>query len=72
MTNAITSDPVCGMSIDITKARFSSEYNGQTFYFCSPGWKGAFDASPQQYVSQITSAPGSDAHRDHSRATACF
>ncbi len=27
----------------------SSEYNGKTYYFCSQGCKGKFDANPAQY-----------------------
>ena len=47
-----TTDPVCGMEVDLKTARQTSEYEGQTYYFCSPGCKQTFDANPQQYATQ--------------------
>src|ERR1041385_7538666 len=32
-------DPVCGMYVDPAKARGSSEYKGETYYFFSPRWR---------------------------------
>ncbi len=43
-------DPVCGMQVDPATAAGSSEYQGQTYYFCSKGCKAKFDANPSQYV----------------------
>jgi P-type Cu+ transporter len=43
-------DPVCGMQVDPVKAAGSSEYQGQTYYFCSKGCKAKFDANPGQYA----------------------
>jgi Cu+-exporting ATPase len=43
-------DPVCGMQVEPAKAAATSEYRGQTYYFCSPGCKAKFDANPSQYV----------------------
>ena len=43
-------DPVCGMEIDPKQAAGTSEYNGQTYYFCSVGCKKAFDKEPEKYV----------------------
>jgi YHS domain-containing protein len=45
-------DPVCGMEIEESKAVGKSEYDGQTFYFCSQGCKIMFDQYPQQYLSK--------------------
>ncbi len=45
-------DPVCGMDIDPKTATQKSEYQGQTYYFCSPGCKRAFDKEPQKYLGQ--------------------
>jgi Cu+-exporting ATPase len=42
-------DPVCGMTISPDGAAGQSDYNGQTFYFCSTGCKTKFDGSPEQY-----------------------
>ncbi|WP_367079317.1 YHS domain-containing protein, partial [Luteitalea sp.] len=30
-------DPVCGMTVEPAKAAATSEYQGQTYYFCSAG-----------------------------------
>ena len=43
-------DPVCHMDIDPSTAAGTSEYNGQTYYFCSPGCKKSFDANPEKYL----------------------
>ena len=43
-------DPVCGMEIDPNTAAGTSEYKGQTYYFCSPGCKKSFDKEPEKYV----------------------
>lgn len=44
-------DPVCGMEVDMSNPAGTSEYNGQTYYFCSPGCKRAFDKEPEKYLS---------------------
>jgi YHS domain-containing protein len=43
-------DPVCGMDVDEAIARHTAEYDGQTYYFCAPGCKKAFEAEPQTYL----------------------
>lgn len=43
-------DPVCGMEIDEKSAAGKTEYQGKTYYFCSPGCKKAFDKEPEKYV----------------------
>ena len=43
-------DPVCGMDITYETAQARSEYNGQTYYFCSLGCKEEFDQNPEKYV----------------------
>jgi len=45
----ITQDPVCGMSLDVTKA-IKTEYGGRNYYFCCPRCQGAFEAEPQKYA----------------------
>lgn len=44
-------DPVCGMEIDPASAAGSSEYRGQTHYFCNLNCKQSFDAEPEKYAS---------------------
>jgi YHS domain-containing protein len=45
-------DPVCGMEVDERTAVHTSEYQGQTYYFCAPGCKRSFDKNPEQYLTQ--------------------
>jgi YHS domain-containing protein len=45
-------DPVCKMQIDSEKAPAHSEYKGQTYYFCEPGCKVAFDKDPEKYIAK--------------------
>lgn len=45
-------DPVCGMEVTYETAQARSEYNGQTYYFCSLGCKEDFDREPERYVTQ--------------------
>lgn len=43
-------DPVCGMQVDETTAQFKTEYKGNTYYFCAPGCKNAFESEPETYL----------------------
>jgi YHS domain-containing protein len=43
-------DVVCGMQVDPETAKDKSEYNGRTYYFCSPECKDEFDMHPKQYI----------------------
>ena len=45
-------DPVCGMSVDPATARASSSYQDQTYYFCAPGCRRAFDKDPASYLGR--------------------
>lgn len=51
-------DPVCGMEVDEEKAAGKSEYNGETYYFCSPGCKAAFDKDPEKYIGKSDAGSG--------------
>ena len=42
-------DPVCGMQVDPWKAAGQSDYQGQTYYFCSNACKRKFDQGPAQF-----------------------
>ena len=42
-------DPVCGMDVDPKTAGGKSEYQGQTYYFCSDDCKTKFDKEPTKY-----------------------
>ena len=43
-------DPVCKMTIDSEKAAATSQYQGQTIYFCAKGCKTKFDQDPVKYL----------------------
>lgn len=47
----LVKDPVCNMDVDPATARGSSEYKGQTYYFCSPGCVKRFNADPEKYLA---------------------
>jgi YHS domain-containing protein len=55
-------DPVCGMDADPKTAAGKSEYQGQTYYFCSAGCKKAFDKEPQKYVKAQGHGPENAHH----------
>ncbi|MGO9562592.1 MAG: heavy metal translocating P-type ATPase [Candidatus Korobacteraceae bacterium] len=44
-------DPVCGMIIDPPQARGKARYQGDLYFFCSPGCMQKFMASPAKYVA---------------------
>jgi YHS domain-containing protein len=43
-------DPVCQMTVDTETARFKTEYDGTTYYFCAPGCLRAFEENPAAFV----------------------
>jgi xanthine dehydrogenase accessory factor len=43
-------DPVCDMEVEMATAKFTSDLDGQTFYFCCPACKGMFEKAPAEYV----------------------
>ena len=54
----MATDPVCHMQVDEKQAATTSEYQGSTYYFCSPGCKRAFDREPQKYAAGQTEGHG--------------
>jgi YHS domain-containing protein len=55
-------DLVCGMEVDPKTAAATTEYKGQTYYFCAPGCKAAFEKDPEKYVK---AAHGGGSHHHH-------
>ena len=47
----MTKDPVCGMMVDEKSAKFRTEYQGKTYYFCSPGCYNSFNASQAKFAN---------------------
>jgi YHS domain-containing protein len=45
-------DPVCGMSVKKEGAKFTFDYKGTTYYFCSEGCKTEFSKNPDKYLSK--------------------
>ena len=43
-------DPVCGMTVAIATARYTSEREGQTIYFCAAGCRERFEQEPERYL----------------------
>ena len=59
-------DPVCNMQVDTANPRGgTAEYDGKTYYFCSPGCRVAFQKEPVAYLSgakKIDMGGHGDAH----------
>jgi YHS domain-containing protein len=55
-------DPVCGMTVNEKTAQLKSEYDGQAYYFCSPGCKRSFDKEPQKYAGKSATGHSGGAH----------
>jgi xanthine dehydrogenase accessory factor len=43
-------DPICGMTVDMGKAKHKSEFQGKWFYFCCIGCKQKFEADPARHA----------------------
>lgn len=53
-------DPVCGMQVDAAKAAARSEYQGVTYYFCSPTCHKAFIQQPGNYIPRAVGLRAGD------------
>jgi Cu+-exporting ATPase len=46
-------DPICKMEVNTGHPPGgSSEHRGDTYYFCAPGCKAAFDRDPEKHLTQ--------------------
>lgn len=43
-------DPVCHMDVDTTTAKYTSEYRGRFYYFCSLMCLKTFEDDPGRYL----------------------
>jgi xanthine dehydrogenase accessory factor len=43
-------DPICGMTVDTRTAKYKSEFDGRSFFFCCSGCKQTFDKQPNRNV----------------------
>ncbi len=49
---ATATDPICLMQVDTDAPNGgSSEYGGQSYYFCAPGCRVAFERDPEGWAS---------------------
>ncbi|MBN9022125.1 MAG: YHS domain-containing protein, partial [Rhizobiales bacterium] len=44
-------DPVCGMTVDLSKGKPTFEHDGTTYHFCSEGCRTKFAADPGKYLA---------------------
>lgn len=44
-------DPICKMEVDESTAKWKSEHEGKTYYFCAPGCQKEFEKNPKKYAS---------------------
>ena len=51
---AIEKDPVCGMTVDPSRAKATLEHAGKMYYFCCGGCKEKFSADPAKYLRPKT------------------
>jgi xanthine dehydrogenase accessory factor len=49
-------DPICGMTVNIERANYKSEFEAHFFYFCCAGCKQTFDQQPEKYA--LANLPG--------------
>ena len=56
-----TRDPVCGMTVDPDKARFTHDHEGTTYLFCCGGCQAAFRTDPEAFLRVREEAAGNGA-----------
>ena len=53
----VVKDPVCEMDVDPATSEHRSEYDGQTYHFCSGHCQASFQTDPQHHLSPGGAAP---------------
>jgi xanthine dehydrogenase accessory factor len=46
----VAMDPVCEMEVEVASAKWIADHDGETYYFCAPGCKAAFEKAPAEYA----------------------
>lgn len=46
----MATDPVCEMEVDPEEAAATTEYEGNTYYFCCLVCKEKFEENPEEYI----------------------
>jgi len=62
-------DVVCGMTVDTETAPAKTEYKGETYFFCAPGCKVAFEKNPEKYLN--VEQQGHEGHHGHQGHCCC-
>jgi xanthine dehydrogenase accessory factor len=55
LLNKEARDPVCGMLVNFSGAKYKSEHHGTQVHFCCAGCKQTFDRQPEKYTSSMSS-----------------
>ncbi|MEM0054460.1 MAG: YHS domain-containing protein [Nitrososphaeria archaeon] len=45
-------DIVCKMDVDPQKTKYKTEYEGETYYFCSESCQKSFQQNPSKYLAK--------------------
>lgn len=53
LLNKEAKDPICGMVVDVVSAKYTSEHNGNTIYFCCAACKQTFERQPEKYLASV-------------------
>jgi xanthine dehydrogenase accessory factor len=48
----IAIDPVCQMEVVVATAKWITEHDDETYYFCAPGCRAAFEKDPGKYLAE--------------------
>ncbi len=62
VTTNMAKDPVCGMTVDEKAAKFKSDSNGKTYYFCNQSCKNTFDKNTTKYAGKADDVGHSGNH----------
>jgi xanthine dehydrogenase accessory factor len=47
-------DPICGMQVEMSGAKYKAEFHGNLFYFCCASCKQTFEKQPDKYTLATT------------------
>ncbi|MBI5751865.1 MAG: heavy metal translocating P-type ATPase [Hydrogenophilales bacterium] len=65
---SVTTDPVCGMTVDERAAAGNAVCEGKTYYFCSPRCQHEFEANPAKYTGGGKAGADASHRHDHAHA----
>ena len=65
--DAITRDPVCGMTVDLSAGKPSTEHDGHAYHFCNPKCQDKFVAQPDDFITAKDPVCGMDVARASAR-----